>query len=225
MNKQTVINLDPIDRAKKVGIFGRLLMTRFYGGKSIKKSEPFGHYMFCGRQRSGKSVSCTWYAEKLAKRYRKKGFDVKVFSNIQIGLPVNRKNLFETINNFDPYQKEIRIVIIDEIQTYFPRDSKDKDTTKIVDDLISIFCQLGKRNTFILSTSQLYGRVNKSLREQCLFMINCKPTFNGKIKNEFIDGDDILCDELGRWSGKPSKIYIHGLQKVSYDTKLIITVD
>jgi hypothetical protein len=242
MKTPSVINLDPIDakNKKKLSLIGKVMITRIYGGKTVKKSEPFGHYMFCGKQRSGKSVSAIWYMEKLAKRYKKKRVQqidekgkvklfkekptLKLYSNIGLGKKIDRKNLYETIKDLDPYANEVRFIIIDEIHTYFPREGMDKEGAEIKNKLINIFCQLGKRNVYILSTSQVYGRVEKSLREQCLFMINCKTTVRGKLKNEFIDADDILCDELGRWAGKPKSIYIHGLPKHAYDTKLIITI-
>jgi len=241
-NKQTIISLDPIDRQKELGFFGRILRTRYSGGRKTAKQEKYGHYMFCGKQRSGKSVSAIWFAEKLNKRYKHRKLvnysvmnnkgnlvkfntppKVRLYSNMDIGTKVNRSTLFKTINEFDSNANEIRIVIIDEIQAYFPKETRDKETRKLMEDLIAIFCQLGKRNTYILSTSQVYGRVDKSLREQCLYMINCTKTINNKIRNEFIPGDDILVDQLGRWAGKPEVIYVHGLQKLTYDTKLVIT--
>lgn len=242
MKKTQVINLDPIDRKneKKLSLIGKLMITRWYAGKPIIKTEEFGHYMFTGKQRKGKSVSVIWYMEKLAKRYKKKKIScvdtdgkvfkfkekpkIKVYSNMGIGGKINRKTIYDTIYNFDPYANEVRFILIDEIHTYFPREGMDKEGLEIKNKLINIFCQLGKRNTYILSTSQVYGRVEKSLREQCLYMINCTTTISGKLKNEFIDGDDIICDELGRWAGKPKMICIHGLPKTKYDTKLVISI-
>lgn len=221
---QTVINLDPIDRRNKKnkGLIGRFLVTRYGKGKPIIKMQPFGHYMFCGSQGSGKTASAIWYAEKLAKKYWRKKKHVKLYSNIGVGESFNKKALFELINNFEPDSNEIRIVIIDEIHTYFPRGSVDKETAKLRDDLIAIFSQLRKRSTFILSTAQVYGRLDKALREQCLYMIACKVSFNNKLVNDFIWGDDIICDELGRWAGNPRFIYKHGLSNLTYDTKKII---
>lgn len=53
-------------------------------------------------------------------------------------------------------------------------------------------------------------------------MINNKVNFRGRIVSEFIKGDDIICDDLGRWAGDPSMIYIHGLSSMKYDTKKVI---
>jgi len=221
--KTSVISLDPIDRKKKLGFFGRLLITTWHGGEDVKKTLPFGHYMFCGEQGSGKTASALWYAEKLTRKYERKGRHVKLYSNIGVGIPVTRDTLFETINNLDPDDNEIRIVVIDEIHTYFPKDGLNKEARAITTDLIALFSQLRKRSTFILSTAQIYGRLDKALREQCLYMIDCHLSFNkNKLVNEFIPQKDILVDDLGRWAGRPKKIYVHGLSKVTYDTKKII---
>lgn len=219
----SVISLDAIDRKKKLGAIGRFLITRRYGGRPVVRSEPFGHYMFCGTQGFGKTASVLWYAEKLQKKYTKKGFDVKLYSNIEVGNDISRDTLFSTIDSFNPDDNVVHIVIIDEIQTYFPKDNLNKEIRQLTADLQAIFGQLRKRKTFILSTAQIYGRLDKSLREQCLYMVDCHLNFTKtKLVNEFIPQDDILCDDLGRWSGKPKKIYIHGLSKMVYNTKRII---
>lgn len=217
----SVVNLDPIDRQKRKSWLSRLLITRWHGGLKIKKEIPYGHYMFTGEQGSGKTASALWYAEKLAKKY-KKMYKIELYSNIEVGHEIDKKRIPETIADFDPNDKVIRIVIIDEIHTYFPKDNQDKETKEIQRKLITIFSQLRKRKTFILSTSQIYGRLDKSLREQCLYMITNKNTWNSKIKNEFIAQEDIIADDLGRWAGEPRAIHIHGLARTKYNTKKII---
>lgn len=220
---ESVINLDPIDRKKKTGILQRLLITRYGGGKRIKRMEPFGHYMFCGEQGSGKTSSALWYAEKLAKKYKRKGMAIEFYSNFGVGRHIEKELLFKTITDFNPVEKTVRIVIIDEIQTYFPKDINDKATQQLKKELIALFSQLRKRSTFILSTAQIYGRLDKALREQCLFMIDCKAgRYSNMLINDFIPQKDIMCDELGRWAGNPKYIYRHGLPKMKYDTKKIV---
>lgn len=221
--QQSVINLTPVDTKKRKGFLARLLVTRWSGGAKPGKEEPFGHYLFCGRQGSGKTSSAIWYSERLVRKYLKKGYSIALYSNIGIGQPVNKLTLYDTIAGFDVEKKEVRIVIIDEMQVYFQREAVDKETKKIIDKLVAIFSQLRKRRTFILSTAQVYGRVDKSLREQCLYMVNCKKSITGKLLNEFIDGDDIVADDYGRWSGNPLTILVHGLPKSTYDTRMIIS--
>ena len=92
---QSVISLDPIDRRnkKRSGIIGRFFKTRHFGGKGLKKTDPFGHYLFVGRQRSGKTVSAIWYYEFLKNRYEKLNKKVILYSNMGFGEPVFKFNL------------------------------------------------------------------------------------------------------------------------------------
>lgn len=237
----SVINLDPIDRKKRQqGIIGRFLITRWSGGKPVRKSEPYGHYMFCGPQRSGKTASVLWYAERLFKKYSRKrigyydresekwiGFnkppEVLVWSNFGIGTQFKKEELFKLIDELDPYANEVRIFLIDEVHTYFPKEGVDKETKQLINKLNGLFSQLAKRNVFLLSTAQIYGRLDKALREQCLYMIDCRVSpVNHKLINEFIKQEDIIADELGRWAGNPFRIYRHGMSSWTYDTKKLI---
>lgn len=234
--QQSVISLDPIDRSRKQqnALLPRLLKTRWSGGKTPHKEIPFGHYLFCGSQGSGKTASALWYAHYLQQRYKKiRGADKKshkiewvVYSNIGYGKPTSLSTCVDTFMKFtardeNPYK--FRLIILDEIQSFYGRDTMGKYAKKNLSRLVGIFSQLRKRNTFVLSTAQVYGRVDKSLREQCLFMVNCRKTFTGRLANEFISGDDIICDDMGRWSGIPKKIFVHGLSKIRYNTAKIIT--
>lgn len=230
---ESIISLDPIDRKKQKGPLQRLFITQYSGGKKVKKTDKFGHYMFCGPQRSGKTSSALWYAEKLAKKYakpnfyrkyflKKKPMDVLLYSNFGVGRPFIKEQLFKLIDDFDPYANEVRIILIDEIHTYFPRGTTTKETALMISQLTAVFSQLAKRNCYVLSTAQVYGRLDKALREQCLYMVDCKVNIRRQLVNDFILQDDIIADELGRWAGNPSFIKVHGLSKLEYDTKRLI---
>lgn len=226
---------DPIEERKKLqtSFFRRLFITRPSGGKDVKFDIPYGHYMFCGGQRKGKTVSMVWYADFLRRKYskpsmfgRRKAKKIVFYSNFGLGQHFEKANLFQLIDSFERSEDEIRIIMVDEIHTYFPKDTYNKVTREMRDDMIQVFSQLGKRNVFLLSTAQVYGRLDKGLREQCLYMIsNRKSKISNRIVSEFILGEDILCDELGRWSGIPKKIYTHGVVErpdLLFDTHRLI---
>lgn len=223
---QSIVSLDPIDRKNKKnpGLIGRFIMTRHFKGKPMKKTESIGHYMFCGRQRSGKTVSAIFFDDYLTKKYKKRGFKVIHYDNMNLGgIQINKFSLPELIEKCEYNSKVFYIFLVDEIQSWYPKDTKDAITLALIDKLTGQFSQLGKRNIYVLSTAQIYGRVNKNLREQCLYMVNCRPSaLRNKALNEFIDGDDVLCDDLGRWSGRPTKIWVHGLPETKFDTHLMI---
>lgn len=224
--QQSVISLDPIDRQKKKesGLIGRFLKTRPYGGKGVQKTAAYGHYIFCGKQRAGKTVSMLWYAELLRSKAVKRGYKVDFYSNMEIGEPITKLTLCDKIKAIEYDPKKIHIFMVDEIHGYFPKDTRDKDTLRIIDELTQTLSQIGKRQIYVLSTAQVYGRINKSVREQCLYMVHCRRSkISNRIVNDFIDGDDILCDDLGRWSGDPKFICVHGLGKLKFDTHRMIT--
>lgn len=224
---QSVVTLDPIERRnrKRSGPIGRFFKTRHFRGKGITKTDPFGHYLFVGRQRAGKTVSAIWFYELLKNKYERRKKKVITFTNMGFANPVFKNNLSETIKKCRYDKNIVYIFIIDEIQSYFPKDTKDQVTLHIIDELTGEFSQLGKRQIYVISTAQIYGRVNKNLREQCLYMVDCrKSRITNHIVCDFIDGDDILCDDLGRWSGEPVKIMVHGLPKTNFDTHRMITV-
>lgn len=224
---QSLVSLDPIDRQnrRRSGPIGRFFKTKHYRGKGMSVTDPFGHYLFVGKQRSGKTVSAVWQMEHLKTKYEKKGFKVIVYSNMGIGLPVYKMTLPDVIKSVEYNAKIVYIFLIDELQSYFPKDTKDTNTLRLIDQLTGEFSQLGKRQIYVLSTAQIYGRVNKNLREQCLYMVDCRRSrLTNKCVNDFIPGDDILCDDLGRWSGEPTRILVHGLPKTTFDTHRMITI-
>ena len=224
MRTESVVNLDPIAVRKKKedGLIGRFFKTKHFGGKRLNQCEEFGHYLFCGPQGSSKTTSAVFFYEYLKKKYEKKKKKVVLYSNMGFGETITRANLHETIYNLRFNPDIINIFIIDEIQSYFPKDTKNKEILAMIDALTGDFSQLRKRQAYILSTSQIYGRLNKNLREQCLYMVQCRRNIFNKCVNDFIRGEDILCDDLGRWCGNPKFIFIHGLPKTKFDTHRLI---
>lgn len=226
MRSQSVVTLDPIDRTRKQqdGILSRFFKTRHFGGKRGIITDPFGHYLFVGKQRMGKTASMIWYFNRLSKKYLNQKKEVIVYSNLGIGLPLTMKSLHDLIVNIQFDKNKVYFFLIDEIQSYFPKDTKNRELLDLIDKLTGDFSQLGKRQIYVFSTAQVYGRLNKNLREQCLYMIDCRRSFfTKKFVNDFIEGDDIICDDLGRWSGVPKFIFVHGLSKITYDTHKLIT--
>lgn len=225
---QSVVNLDPIDRnnRRRSGPIGRFMKTRRFKGQPMKRTDPFGHWLYVGRQREGKTSSAVFTLDYLDKKYRRKGYKVVILTNMGFGIPVRKSTFPDQIQQCEYQPKTVYLFLIDEIQSWYPKDTKDQATLEQIDRLTGQFSQLGKRQIYVLSTAQIYGRVHKNLREQCLYMINCRPSaFRNKCVNDFILGDDVLCDDLGRWSGEPFKIWIHGLPTRKFDTHRMIVSD
>lgn len=225
MREKGLISLDPIDRQRKKqdSVIGRLFKTRRRGGKRVKGDDPFGHYLFTGKQGGGKTTSALWYMEQLVKKYKKRNKTIHLYSNMGFGVPVSRITLPTILESITYDPEIINIIVIDEIHSWYPKDTKDKSTLELIDRLTGCFSQLRKRQAYVLSTAQVYGRLNKNLREQCLYMVACRLSFTNRCINDFIAGDDIMCDDLGRWSGIPKFIYVHGLPKMQFDTHRLIS--
>lgn len=225
MKTQSVIQLDPISQQRKRqdSLFSRLFKTRHKGGKPVKKDDPYGHYLFTGKQGGSKTTSCLWYMEFLIKKYHKRHKTINIYSNMGFGTPITKKTLPDILEHIEYKEDVVNIIIVDEIHSWYPKDTKDKDTLALIDRLTGCFSQLRKRQAYILSTAQVYGRLNKNLREQCLYMVACRLSFTNRCVNDFIAGDDIMCDDLGRWSGIPRIIYVHGLPKMKFDTHRLIS--
>lgn len=236
LSNKSVPTVDPIEERKKLqtSFFRRLFITTWHGGKGIVKDIPFGHYMFCGPQGSGKTASMLWYYEYLRRKYEKKGYKTEFcFSNFGVFAPVTKETLFPIIykvatlsdgsSRYKKTDKIINFILLDEFHSYFPKDFTSKEDKELMKLLVSRFSQLRKAHIFILSTAQIYGSLDKRLREQCLYMINSrKSKLSSWIISEFYKQEDILCDELGRWSGIPSRIYSHGLPTIHYNTSRLV---
>lgn len=54
-------------------------------------------------------------------------------------------------------------------------------------------------------------------------MVACRRSkITNRCISDFILGDDVMCDDLGRWSGIPKFICAHGLPKTKFDTHALI---
>lgn len=225
MASDSLVNLDPIasTRKRQDSVISRLFKTRHYGGKGMNREDEFGHYLVVGRQGSGKTSTALWMMERWRSKYEKQKKHVNVFSNMGVGFPVNRESLHSVLYNLRYDPGVINIFILDEIQSYFPKDTKDKITLQMIDQLTGDFSQLRKRQAYVISTAQVFGRLNKNLREQCLYMVSCRRSkITNRIVSDFIAGEDVLCDDLGRWSGIAKYICVHGVPKTKYDTHALI---
>ena len=223
-----------IEKKKQTSFFYRLPITRYGGGKPARWQYPFGHYMFCGDQRQGKSSSLLVHLERVIKQFDGKSLfsrfhglekhKIEIYSNMTIkGVEhkrITKATLLKTLQGFKMTKNVIHVVILDEIHGYFPRDGKNKETRELLEALVPEFSQLGKSQTIVLSTAQVYGRLDKVLREQCLYMVACRRSKlnHRRFVNDYILGSKILCDDLGRWAGPPEKIYTHGLPNLRYIT-------
>ena len=168
------MGLDYIKIAELVGIIILFFFRRFFiclpellywWTKDIinfdrERFRPFGCWFYVGKQGSGKSMSLIHQLEKLRKRYPK----VKIYTNMgYIFETAPLKSLNDLLDESLYNGKYGTIFVIDEIQNEFScRTSKDFPET-----LLSLITQQRKNKILILTTSQVFTRVSKPIREQC----------------------------------------------------------
>lgn len=142
---------------------------------------PYGVWMFTGKQGSGKSMSLIFQLEKLRRRYPK----VKIYTNFGYIFETAPLNSLKDLLNSDFYNGEFgTIFVIDEIQNEFScQTSKD-----FPESLLSLITQQRKNRILILTTSQVFSRVSKPIREQCYKAIECSTFFGRYTVNKFFNG-------------------------------------
>lgn len=134
----------------------------------LRYGRPFSEYgltMYCGRQGAGKTMAMTEYLERMRKRYPK-ALIVTNFGYVYQDLPmVSWQDLFTIRNGEDGV-----IFAIDEIQNEFNSNS----WKTFPEGLLSEITQQRKQKIKIVSTSQVFTRVVKQLREQTFEVVECR---------------------------------------------------
>lgn len=147
----------------------------------VQRFNEFGLHMYVGRQGGGKTVSMVNRLNELHEQYPK----AKIYTNFKYRYADGRlkslNDLMRLRNGTDGV-----IFAFDEIQNEFS-SQRSKDFPEY---LLSAITMQRKQCVTILSTSQVFTRVSKPLREQCYEVIECR-TFGGRwTRNRCYDGDD-----------------------------------
>lgn len=164
---------------------------------NFRKTHPNYFYadglvIFVGPQGSGKTLSAVNYVYKLLELYPKS----LLVTNIDLtDYPVDNDRVFR-FNNAEDLKtysngEEGVIFLIDEIQLYF----NSLHSKNINMDVMTQISQQRKQRKHIVGTSQVFGRMAKSLREQFSNVVLCKSYFNILQKNMLIDRDSIDGEE------------------------------
>ena len=178
--------------------------------KSDKKVfHGYGFWAFCGLGGSGKTLSIVEYLERIKKRYPnvlvlsnfncdladekitswKDLLDITNINTYEITRKEydrrkkwGQKHVFMTLdnNNIIHYKKTVNdgvIYAFDEIHLTF-ESTKWQDAP---DNLLDYISQQRKYHKQIVSSSQVFTRINKKLREQTNFVVECKSIFKGRL--------------------------------------------
>lgn len=143
--------------------------------------KEYGCWFFVGKQGSGKTVSLVEQLERLRKRYPK----LKIYTNMGYAhetAPL--KNLNDLLNVENYNGKFGTVFVIDEIQNEFAASTSQN----FPETVLSLITQQRKNRILILTTSQVFTRVQKPLREQCYRAIECKTYLNRYTTCKHYDG-------------------------------------
>ena len=170
------------------------LIFKWYGYKMKFTKEhpdyfnPDGLVVFTGPQGSGKTLSAVNYCENIMKMYPK----CLLITNLYLkNYPFDNKRVFEFKNADDlsRYSNDEYgvLFLIDEIQLYF----NSLESKNINPDVMVQISQQRKQRKHIVSTSQVFGRMAKPLREQFSSVIVCKNCFGFIQFNKLVDRDSV----------------------------------
>lgn len=131
------------------------LQRKFY------KRLPSGIYVFTGSQGSGKTLSMVRLAFNLKDKY-------SIFTS-NMNLP--SAPLYRNIEEIFPLKKAL--VVCDELGIV-ANSKKSKDVNE---QLLKVTAQNRKNQRLILTTAQQYYQVNKDIRTQATFIVECRKIF------------------------------------------------
>lgn len=194
---------------------------------------PDGLCVYVGPQGSGKTLSAVLYVYKLMNLYPK----CKLVTNLQLkDFPIDNKRVFFFKNGDDltKYKNgEYGVIfLIDEIQLYF----NSLQSKNINPDVMTTISQQRKQRIQIVATSQVFGRMAKTLREQFSNVIVCKNYLGFIQVNKLLDRDSIEDNDNGTtlkgqikkkfmWFHKPTYYQLYDTYYVIEKNKFVSNED
>lgn len=165
--------------------------------QDLRKIDPdrfpkYGFWLYAGLMGSGKTVSMTEYIYRMKEQYPK----LHVAGNFTHGLI---DETFETWQELLKIKNPIDVkygvlIAFDEIHLTFESGS----WKSAPDNLLEYISMARKNHKQIIATSQVFNRVNKKLREQTNYVIECKTVFNRWTFNKaFLTQDYAVNNEQG----------------------------
>ena len=188
-----------------------------------KEFRGYGFHIYCGLGGSGKTISIVNYLLKMRNKYPKLKIYTNFYFPEGDGIIKTWKDLIE-ITNYETieidekeYEKLLLIKPNKEGKEYFVKDSK---YYKIVnhgvifgfdeihmtlgsdkwkdrpDDLLYYISQQRKMHKQIVASSQVFTRIDKTLREQTNFVIECKSFLLGRlVVNKYYHTEEYIAND------------------------------
>lgn len=200
--------------------FKMIRAIKLYIGDLINKDwqrfDGYGFWLFCGLGGSGKTLSMVEYMDRMRLRYP----DVKIYCNFAYagshGLIEGWQDIlqcenysmkavtadeFKKLNTYNRYQRGDRfyekvhhgiIFGFDEIHLTFA--SQKWETAP--DNMLEYISQQRKLHKQIVASAQVFTRVDKKLREQTNYVVECSSWFGSRwVFNKYFHTSDFLAND------------------------------
>lgn len=184
--------------------------------------DPDGLVVFCGAQGTGKTLSAVNYVCKLMDMYPKcklvtnlfiKKYPIVTYEEYccQYGnvcyedyISNNRVFMFTDNDDLMKYENDDKgvIYLIDEIQLYL----NSLHSKNVNMEVMTEISQQRKQRKHIVSTSQVFGRMAKPLREQFSNVIKCKNVLGFIQINKLIDRDSLDVEDNSTGTDLKAKV-------------------
>ena len=151
--------------------------NRIVARRTARPFDMYGVYLYCGRVGTGKTISMVRRAARIKKRYPK----VKIYANFHTEVADGYINTWRDILDITNYDEDGVnqgvLFLFDEIHlTFSSRSWKDAPANLL--EYISLQRHFHK---CIFGSSQVYTRVDKVIREQADWIVECKTYFGKRL--------------------------------------------
>lgn len=137
-----------------------------------RKLHLYGIWLYCGLYGQGKTMALTEYLTRMRKKYGD-----KIYISTNYGFKDEDFPLIDWHDLLTEYDRPV-IFGYDEIQNEF----NSRDYRNFPYELVKLLTQNRKGNgKQIAGTAQRYGRVDKTIRELCTHVIECKKAYFGRV--------------------------------------------
>ncbi len=147
-----------------------------------RKLRLYGIWLYCGLYGQGKTMALTEYLCRMRKKYGD-----KIYISTNYGFADEDFPLLHWKDLLKEYDRPV-IFGYDEIQNEF----NSRDYKNFPYELVKLLTQNRKGNgKQIIGTAQRFGRVDKTIRELCTHVVECKRAYFGRVtKLKKYDVDD-----------------------------------
>lgn len=147
-----------------------------------RKVHLYGIWLYCGLYGQGKTISLTEYLTRMRKKYGD-----KIYISTNYGFKYEDFPLNDWHDLLTTYDKPV-IFGYDEIQNEF----NSRDYKNFPYELVKLLTQNRKGNgKQIVGTAQRFMRVDKTIRELCTHVVECKKAYFGRVtKTKKYDVED-----------------------------------